>query len=92
MANVSLTSISNEYFAFKDTIEMKKFFSIIGRIFRAAWNAVTLSRRAVGNLLFIALVLILVVAVFFDRETRVPEGAALVLSPVGNIVEQASAC
>ena len=69
---------------------MKKFFSIIGRIIRAAWNAVTLSRRAVGNLLFIAFVLILVVVVFFDRETRVPEGAALVLSPVGNIVEQAS--
>ena len=69
---------------------MKKIFSIIGRIIRAAWNAVTLSRRAVGNLLFIAFVLILVVVVFFDRETRVPKGAALVLSPVGNIVEQAS--
>jgi protease-4 len=69
---------------------MKKLVSMIGRIIRALWNTVTFSRRLVGNLLFIGIVLVLMVVGLADRDARISEGAALVLSPVGNIVEQAS--
>ena len=69
---------------------MKKLFSAIGNIIRAIWNTVTFSRRLVGNILFVAIILILMAVVLAERGAQVPEGAALVLSPVGNIVEQAS--
>ncbi|MFZ0610720.1 MAG: signal peptide peptidase SppA [Desulfobacterales bacterium] len=63
----------------------------IGRFFRNFWKAVTVFRRVVLNLIFIALVL-LVVAVLLSGTSRqdVPSGAALVVAPVGKIVEQSS--
>ncbi len=68
---------------------MKKMVSMIGRILRALWNTVTFSRRLVGNILFLVVIVLLAV-ILADRGGQVPGGAALVLSPVGNIVEQAS--
>ncbi len=62
----------------------------MGRIIRALWIAVTVSRRAFGNLLFIAFVLFLAGLFFFGGGKRVSEDVALVLAPVGNIVEQVS--
>jgi protease-4 len=52
------------------------------------WNSVSATRRIVGNLLFLLLVVFLIALVFFESGNEVPEGAALVLSPEGNIVEQ----
>ena len=52
------------------------------------WNSVSATRRFVGNLIFLLLVVFLIAIVFFESGNEVPEGAALVLSPEGNIVEQ----
>ena len=52
------------------------------------WNSVSAVRRFVGNLLFLLLVVFLIALVFFKGGDQVPDGAALILSPEGNIVEQ----
>jgi protease-4 len=52
------------------------------------WNSVTIVRRFVGNLLFLLLVIFLISILFFDSEEDVPDGAVLILTPQGNIVEQ----
>jgi protease-4 len=62
----------------------------IRRFLSSFWNAVSVLRRFVGNLLFLLLVVFLIALVFFDSGEDVPEGVALILSPEGNIVEQKS--
>ncbi|MCK4988418.1 MAG: S49 family peptidase, partial [Desulfobacterales bacterium] len=52
------------------------------------WNSVSILRRFVGNLLFLLLIIFFIALVFFDSGEDVPDGAALILSPEGNIVEQ----
>jgi len=69
---------------------MKKFFKQAARLIRAVWSVITVSRRIIGNLIFIAVILFLVGLFFYSGSEDVPEGAALLLSPVGNIVEQTS--
>ena len=60
----------------------------IRRFFSFFWNSVSVLRRIVGNLLFLLLIIFLIAIVFFDSGEDVPDGAALILSPEGNIVEQ----
>jgi protease-4 len=60
----------------------------IRRFFSFFWNSVTALRRFVGNVLFLLLFIFLVALVFFSGKEDVPDGAALILSPEGNIVEQ----
>jgi protease-4 len=60
----------------------------IRRFFGFFWNSVSVLRRIVGNLLFLLLIIFFIVIVFFDSGEDVPDGAALILSPEGNIVEQ----
>jgi len=69
---------------------MKKFFKQTARLMRALWSVITVSRRIIGNLIFVAVTLFLVGLFIFSGRDDVPEGAALLLSPVGNIVEQTS--
>lgn len=52
------------------------------------WNSVSVLRRFVGNVLFLLLVIFFIAIVFFDSGEEVPDGAALILGPEGNIVEQ----
>lgn len=58
------------------------------RFFGFFWNSVSVLRRIVGNLLFLLLIIFFIAFVFFDSGEDVPDGAALILSPEGNIVEQ----
>ncbi len=67
---------------------MNKRKGKIRRFLSFFWNSVSVMRRFVGNLLFLLLVVFLIALVFFDGGDEVPEGAALILSPEGNIVEQ----
>jgi len=67
---------------------MNKSKGKIRRFLRFFWNSVSAMRRFVGNLLFLLLVVFLIALVFFESGEEVPEGAALILSPEGNIVEQ----
>ena len=62
----------------------------IRRFLSFFWNIVSATRRTVGNLLFLLLVVFLIAVVFFNGDEDVPEGVALILSPEGNIVEQKS--
>lgn len=52
------------------------------------WNSVSVLRRFVGNVLFLLLVIFFIAIVFFNSGEEVPDGAALILGPEGNIVEQ----
>jgi protease-4 len=70
---------------------MKFFLSKIRRILSLFWEAVSVARRFVVNLLFIALVILIISIIMFERRPAVPEGVALILSPEGTIVEQKSA-
>ena len=67
---------------------MKKANGKIRRFFGFFWNSVTTLRRFVGNVLFLLLVIVLIAIVFFKGTEDVPDGAALILSPEGDIVEQ----
>jgi protease-4 len=60
----------------------------IRRFLSFFWNSVSTMRRIVGNLLFLLLVVFVIVLLFFESGEEVPDGAALILSPEGNIVEQ----
>lgn len=67
---------------------MNKTKGEIRRLLGFFWNSVSAMRRIVGNLLFLLLIVFLIGLVFFQGGDEVPEGAALILSPEGNIVEQ----
>ena len=59
------------------------------RVVRSLWRAVDGARRFTVNLIFI-LLLALLLAILLDRGPRVPDKAALVIAPVGALVEQRS--
>lgn len=54
------------------------------------WRALTAMRRLVGNLLFLAAIAVAAALLLGERGPRVPQGAVLVIEPVGRIVEQSS--
>ncbi|MGD8989908.1 MAG: signal peptide peptidase SppA [Desulfobacterales bacterium] len=58
------------------------------RFVSAFWNSVTVTRRFVGNVLFLLLLIFFFSIIFFDSQEDVPDKAALILTPEGNIVEQ----
>ncbi|UCF94846.1 MAG: signal peptide peptidase SppA [Desulfobacterales bacterium] len=66
----------------------KTFILRITYLLRLFWTGVSVCRRVVGNLLFLALIVFLAVLVFFGGARDVPDGAALILAPAGKIVEQ----
>ena len=69
---------------------MRTIFRFIGRIINTFWKGVTVLRRVFLNLLFIALVVLVVGSLLSGTEDRFPSGAALLLAPVGKIVEQST--
>ncbi len=62
---------------------------VIRRFFRGLWNALNFTRRLVFNLIFLALLIVFVGALFAGRP-GVASRTALVLDPQGSIVEQYS--
>jgi len=62
----------------------------IKRVWLFFWRALGTLRRAVFNLLFLALLIIFFVAVFKEEGQRVVNGSALILSPAGTVVDQSS--
>lgn len=52
------------------------------------WNAITSIKNATGNIVFLAIVVFIVVAVFTREAIDVPDSAVLVVNPQGVIVEQ----
>ena len=60
---------------------IKKFFSSL-------WQAITVTKNALGNLIFLLLLVLIVTAIFSGETLTVPERTALVIDPTGIIVEQ----
>lgn len=59
-------------------------------MFRMIWKFIDTCRRFLLNILFIVFFIFFISLFFMDHEIEVEQGAALVLSPAGNIVEQKS--
>lgn len=62
---------------------------LIRRLLGWIWDALNFSRRLVLNVLFV-FVMIFVLAAILAPKPRLQEGSALVIAPVGNLVEQYS--
>ncbi|MGD9415465.1 MAG: hypothetical protein PVJ18_10970, partial [Desulfobacterales bacterium] len=60
----------------------------VRRFLSSFWNGVSVLRRFVGNMIFLLLLIFFIGIFFFDSGEKVPDGAALVFAPEGDIVEQ----
>jgi protease-4 len=60
----------------------------VRRFLSSFWNGVSVLRRFVGNMIFLLLLIFFIGIFFFDSGEEVPDGAALVFAPEGDIVEQ----
>jgi protease IV len=66
---------------------LRKLFEIIGFIFRWFWKLLTAGSSLLANLLFLGFIL-LMASLFIQPAVRVPDGAALIIAPQGEIVEE----
>ena len=57
-------------------------------IVRTLWNFITALKNTVGNLLFLALLGLIIFALFSQQRIQVPESAVLIIDPEGLIVNQ----
>ncbi len=64
--------------------------SLIRRFFSAIWNGITRVRLALSNILFLVMLAIIYFVYLGGTPDPLPERAALLLSPVGSIVDQKS--
>jgi protease-4 len=72
---------------------LDQFFNLgtntMGRLLRGIWHSITAIKNFVGNLLFLAITVVLLVVIFAQTEqTFVPNSAAMIINPTGTIVEQ----
>lgn len=58
------------------------------RLIRGFWNILTALKNATGNLIFLSLVVLIIVALFTSESASVPDTTALILNPSGVIVDQ----
>lgn len=64
--------------------------SAVRKMFAICWNLVTRVRVALSNILFLLLLVVLYLAFADSAPEPLPEQAALLLNPVGSIVDQKS--
>ena len=67
---------------------MKSIFKFIGNIIGGFWRGLTVCRVAIGNLIFLALIIFVLSIIFYDSEKDLPDEAALILSLQGDVVIQ----
>lgn len=70
---------------------MSKRTNPVTRILKGSWAAVDATRRAVVNLLFLTIVVVLLVVIFSDNKPEIADSTALVIAPQGQLVEQLTA-
>lgn len=70
---------------------MHEHKSFLTRFFGGIWRIIDSSRKIAVNLLFVAIVVALLVMAFSSDDPDIPDSAALVVKPVGQLVEQLSA-
>jgi protease-4 len=54
----------------------------------STWRGIDAARRVFVNLIFVALVIVLLVVLFSDDSPEIADGTALVIAPKGQLVEQ----
>jgi protease-4 len=67
---------------------MKSIFKFFRYIIRGFWHALSTFRVIVGNLLLLAVIVLFFSIFFYDGKKDIPDEAALILSPQGEIVIQ----
>lgn len=68
---------------------MKKLFVAVGMFFYWLWKLLSQASIFITSLFFI-MVVVFFIALFFRPGVKVPQGAALVISPTGRLVEKAT--
>lgn len=63
----------------------------MAKILKFIWQSITTAKQIVGNLLFLALVIVLLTFALTAKKGAVPDSAALILNPSGTLVEQKTA-
>jgi protease-4 len=69
---------------------IKKFFTIIGLIFRWSWKILATGAAIITTLFFLSTAAMILFVLLQDKNTTIPDGAALVLAPQGTIQEKKS--
>ncbi len=69
---------------------MKILLGKIKGFFGLLWKGIGTCRKIIGNLIFLFIIVFVLSALFFKQDNKVPDGAALIVAPEGNIVEQKS--
>ena len=64
--------------------------SLLGRVFGAIWNTITWVRLALANLVFLLMLGVIYFVYFAGSTEPLPEQAALLINPMGTIVDQKS--
>jgi protease-4 len=64
--------------------------SLLRRILRATWNGITRLRLAISNLIFLLMLVLLYMLFVGESPEPLPERAALLLNPVGVVVDEKS--
>lgn len=60
----------------------------MGRFLKSIWRFITALKHTTGNLLFLALLTLIIVSIFTSEISKIPSRTALILDPAGIIVEQ----
>ena len=69
---------------------MKTIFSLIGRCFRLSLKILTTGLAVLSGLMVLSTIVLVAFLVLYQPVTDVPDGAALILAPRGDIVEKKS--
>ncbi len=67
---------------------MSESQSTLKKVLKNTWRGIDAARRTFVNLLFVALVILVVVMLFSDDDPEIADSTALVVSPNGRLVEQ----
>jgi protease-4 len=67
---------------------MKSLLKAFGYVIRGFWQGLSVCRVMVGNLIFLALIIFFLAIFFYGDKKDIPDEAALILSPQGDIVIQ----
>ena len=67
---------------------MKSLLKAFGYLIRGFWQGLSVCRAMVGNLIFLALIIFFLSIFFYSDKKDIPDEAALILSPQGEIVIQ----
>ena len=67
---------------------MSEIMNRLRGFFGRVWGGIDAARRVFVNLIFVALVVVLLIVLFSNDSPEITDGAALVIAPKGQLVEQ----